>query len=333
MISIAVIGCGRWGQNLIRVFGDLQDAHLIACCNKSNDEGLRQLKVRYPNIETTHKVPDVLASPRVDAIVIATPDQTHFEFAKQALDAGKHVFVEKPLALSLGQAKELVDLADSRSRVLMTGHILQYHPAIRWIKERLVTEFTSPVSVLSRRVEFGIARGGGDLLWSSAIHDVSVIQYLLQDEPEGICGAGASLNNEGAYDVLFINLLFRGGVVGHIYAGFAGPHRERRLVLHTMREIIVLDGLTGSLELFTRQARLANAEAGMREYNKQFDKGRRLEIPNAPEPLKLECQHFLDCIKTNQTPLSGGEDALAVIRTLDRIERALQRNQYGSRAV
>lgn len=328
MISIAVIGCGRWGQNLIRVFNELQDAQLTACCNKSNDDRLHQLEARYPHIETTHNIYDILASTKVDAIVVATPDQAHFEIAKQALNSGKHVFVEKPLALSIIQAKELVDLAYARSRILMTGHILQYHPAIQWIKERLVSGVSRAISILSNRVEFVIGRAGVDLLWSSVIHDVSVIQYLMGAEPVEICSVGASIHNEGTLDLLFINLLFPKGTIGHIYNGFAGPYRERKLILHTMQEIVVFDGFTGSLELFERHALLANVDAGRREYNKQFDKGHRFEIPDAPEPLKVECQHFLDCIKTNQTPLSGGENALAVFRTLDRIERALHRSQH-----
>jgi predicted dehydrogenase len=255
--------------------------------------------------------------------VVATPDQNHFCIVREALEAGNHVFVEKPLALSLAQAEELVSLAEARDKILMTGHIMQYHWAVRWIKERIETGCIHPRSVLATRVEFGIARADTDLLWSSAIHDVSVIQYLLGKEPRKIDAAEASISDEGMRDILFITMTFDGGVIVHIYAGFAGPYRERKLIIHAMQEIVSFDGLSESLNLLTRKSSLDNVQSHKREYGRQFDGAHRMEIQETEEPLLVECQHFLDCIKTNKTPLSGGRNSLAVIRTLDRIERAL----------
>ncbi len=329
VIGVAIIGCGRWGQNLISVFSQLSCAQVVACCNQSNRARLNQLSGQYPHMETTQSLGAVWTNPKVDAIVVATPDHNHFEIARQGLEAGKHVFVEKPLASSLANAQELVTLAEARGKVLMTGHILQFHPAVQWIKRRMGTASMSPVSMLSTRVEFGIVRASADLLWSSAVHDVSIIQYLLESEPEEICAVEASINNKGLRDILFVNLLFPGHVVGHIYAAFAGPSRERRLVVHTMREIIVFDGLLGSLELLSRRAPDARVESGTREYDRQFDKARIVEIPPGQQPLMVECQHFLDCIRTGGTPLSGGQNALAVMRTLERIERALKGRPSG----
>lgn len=324
-IGIGVIGCGRWGQNLVRVFNQLSEARVIICCNKSDRDRLDNLKSAYPHIKTTQKVDDVLMSSDVDAIVVATPDQTHFDIGRQALEAGKHAFVEKPLALSLPQAEQLTSLATSKGRTLMTGHIMQYHPAVQWIRQRLVTGQATPVSILSTRVEFGIAKAHADILWSSAIHDVSMIQYLLGREPDEVFATEASLNDEKLADILFVDMTFSAGVAGHIYAGFAGPYRERRLTLHTNREIMVFDGLTGNLEIFARKASQLNAESGIREYTKQFEAGKRVELGDIQEPLMVECQHFLNCIKAKVVPLSGGENALAVMRMLDRIERALDR--------
>jgi len=324
-IGVGIIGCGRWGQNLIRVFNQLSEASVIICCNKSNHDRLDKLQSAYPHIETTQEVNDVLINSRVDAVAVATPDQTHFDIGRQALRAGKHVFIEKPLALSLLQAKDLIDLAESRGRILMTGHIMQYHPAIQWTRQRLAAGQANPVSILSTRVEFGIAKADADLLWSSVIHDVSMIQYILGSEPEQVYAVGASLNDDRLRDILFVNLIFPGGVVGHIYAGFAGPYRERRLILHANSEIVVFDGLTGSLKLFARRASKSGAESGIREYEKQFEAGRSIDLADMQEPLVVECRHFLECVKTNMIPLSGGENALAVMRTLGKIEKVLRK--------
>jgi predicted dehydrogenase len=181
---------------------------------------------------------------------------------------------------------------------------------------------TNIVSILSTRIEFGTAKVDSDLLWSTVVHDVSIVQYLLGNEPRKICAVGASLNEEKLKDIIFINLIFPSNVIGHISAGFAGPYRDRRLVLHTTQETIVFDGLNGNLELFTRKTSEANAAYGIREYEKQFGAGQKIEL-NKEEPLKVEGQHFIDCIKMNQAPQSGGENALAVMRTLDKIEKTL----------
>jgi UDP-2-acetamido-3-amino-2,3-dideoxy-glucuronate N-acetyltransferase len=323
MIDIAIIGCGRWGQNLIRVFSELPGAQVIACCNKSNHDQLSQLRARYPHLETTQSLRDLLTNPRVDAIVVATPDQTHFEIARQALQAGKHVFVEKPLALSLAHAEELMELAGVQGKMLMTGHILQYHPAIRWMKERIEGGVVGPVSIRSTRIDVGVARPDASLLWSSAIHDVAVIQYLLGEEPEQLTAVGTSLNGSGLCDILFVNLSFRGGGNGHITASFSGPLCARELVLQTTQEAIVFDGAAESLRLFPRQAVSADREPGRCGRQASVEQGIQPNIPDLQEPLKIECQHFLECIRSNRVPLSGGDRALAVMRTLDRIERSL----------
>ena len=320
-IAIAVIGCGRWGRNLVRTFHSLPGARVVACCNKENRERLAQMGAQYPNISTTQNVADILEDPKIDAIVVATPDETHFEIAKLGLTSGKHVFVEKPLALSLEETLELVGYAEAQDKILMAGHILVYHPAVQWIKERIAGGLMNPVSVLSTRVEFGIARADADLLWSSVVHDISVIQFVLGAEPKEMHAIGTSLALGGPHDTLFINLLFPGAVVGHVHAGFAGPYRERRLVVHATNHIAVLDGFTGTLDVFSRVR--PNVSASKREYDKEFDGGVRVELMRSKDPLTVECEHFLDCIRQKMVPLSGGEGAVAVARTLDRIAKQI----------
>lgn len=294
---------------------------MVVCCNKENRERLAQMGAQYPDVSTAQNISKVWKDPRVDAVVVATPDDTHFEIAKQGLASGKHVFVEKPLALSLEETLELVRFAEARGKILMAGHILVYHPAVQWIKERISGALIKPVSVLSTRVEFGIARADADLLWSSVVHDISVMQYVFGVEPKEIHAIGMSLATGDPHDTLFINLLFPGGVVGHVHAGFAGPYRERRLVMHASNHIVVFDGLTGTLDVFSRAR--PNVPTGKREYDKQFDGGVRVELMQSKDPLTVECEHFLDCIRRSTVPLSGGEGALGVARTLDRIAKQL----------
>jgi len=323
-IGIGIIGCGRWGQNLIRAFNGLLDARVVIYSNKSNKGRLEELKTIFPLIKSTQNITDVMENPDVDAVVVSTPDATHFDIAKRALKAGKHLFVEKPIALSFDQAKELVASAKSQNKILMAGHIMQYHPAIQWIKERLATGQANPISILSSRIDFGIAAADANLLWSSVIHDVSMIQYLLGSEPKELCVAGSSFNAQKLNDILYINMVFPLNVVGHIHAGFAGPYRERRLILHTTEEIIVFDGVSGHLDLFSRKVSRPGNGYGIREYEKQFGGAKRVELPDLREPLAVECQHFLDCINTNTTPISGGENVLAVMRTITRLDKALK---------
>ncbi len=326
MINVAVVGCGRWGRNLVRVFASLEGARLAACCNSRDAGRLDELRSLYPGVETTQDFARVLDDPGVDAVVLATPDPTHFEMGRRALVSGKHLFVEKPMALSLAEAEELVELAEARGRVLMTGYVMLYHPAVRWLKGEIEAGSITPRSVLSTRVDFGVGRADADLLWSSAIHDVSIVQHLLDAEPEEVHAVGSSLGG-GAADTLFANLAFPGGAVAHVWAGFAGPARERRLVLHSEQAVVSFDGVTGGLKVFRRAG---GGAAGGRDYDRQFaeDAG---AAPAPGEPLGLECRDFIDAITNNGSALAGGRKALAVIRTLDRLERALQRGPAGSR--
>jgi predicted dehydrogenase len=302
---------------------------VLACCNKENRERLAQMGTQYPDVTTTQNIAEVWEDHKVDAVVVATPDETHFEIARQGLASGKHVFVEKPLSLSLEETTELVRFAEAQGKTLMAGHILVYHPAVQWIKERISGTLIKPVSVLSTRIEFGVARAGADLLWSSVVHDISVMQYVFGVEPKEIHAIGTSLTPGGLHDTLFINLLFPGGVVGHIHAGCAGPYRERRLVMHASNHIVVVDGVTGALDVFSR-ARLG-VSAGEREYDKRFDDGVRVELMRSKDPLTVECEHFLECIRRRTVPLSGGEGALGVARTLDRITKQLAFSTAGTR--
>jgi len=320
-VGIAIIGCGRWGGNLARTFHSLPEARVLVCCNKENRDRLVQMRTQYPGVSTTQDVSEIWEDGRVDAVVVATPDKTHFEIAKQGLASGKHVFVEKPLALSLEETLELVQLAEAQGKILMAGHILVYHPAVQWMRERITAGVINPVSVLSTRMEFGIARADADLLWSSAVHDISVMQFVFGVEPKEIHAIGASLATGGPHDMLFINLLFPGGVVGHIHAGFAGPYRERRLVMHASNHIAVVDGLTGKLEVFSRSR--PNISTGEREYGKEFDGGVQVELMRSKDALTVECEHFLDCIRRRTVPLSGGERVVGVARTLDRIAKQI----------
>lgn len=324
-IRVAVVGCGRWGRNHVRIFNGLSGSEMAFCCDR-NRKRLGEIKSSYPHLKLTGDLKEVLSDAEIDAVVVATaPDNTHFVIGKKVLEANKHLFVEKPLALSLKQAEVLVQLARTKGKVLMTGHTYQYHPAIQKIKKLIQSGKTRPVSILSTRIELGLPpnRADADLLWSSAVHDVSIIQELLEAEPKKIAALQGSLGSKKLGDVLFVNLLFPSDIIAHIQAGFAGPFKERKLIIHSPQKIIVFDGITESLEVFSAKRPKAKARVSLRGYGQKFEKTEQISFKKE-NPLKTECQHFLDCINKNKTPLSGGKNALKVMRTLERISKSLR---------
>jgi len=323
MIGIGVVGCGRWGQNLIRTFAGLSGAKLLACCGHRDEQKLAMVRARHPDVATTQDFNELLSNAEIDAVVIASPDETHFELASRALDAGKHVFVEKPIALDLTEAETLLQKAERGRKVLMTGYVMLYHPAVRWIKRQVDAGIMRPTAVMSTRVDFGIARDA-DLMWSSAIHDVAIIQHLLDQEPEEMQAVYASIGRPGVADMAFANFVFRDGAIGHIRVSFAGPSRERRLVLHAREAIVSFDGTTNAVELYKRNEESRGGEVPSRGYDKLFIREDAVPIEGA-EPLQLECQDFVESIASERIPVAGGRRALGVIRTLDRLKR--QANQ------
>ncbi|HZS25417.1 MAG TPA: Gfo/Idh/MocA family oxidoreductase [Gaiellaceae bacterium] len=317
---IAVAGLGYWGPNLARNFAEL--GVLGWLCDL--DEGLREsFGARYPGVRVTAAFEDVLADPAVEGVVIATPVPTHFSLAKQALEAGKHVLVEKPPAMRAAEIDELVALAAERDRVLMPGHLLLYHPAVRKLKELIdAGELGEVLCVYGNRQNLGIVRTNENALWSLGVHDLSVILYLLDEEPEEAVAHGRDFLTEGVEDVVFCYLRFPSGKIAHMHLSWLDPHKMRKMTVVGREKMVVFD----DMELERKVTVYEKAPWRRTDsYGEWLTRSGDIFIPKIPtdEPLRLECQEFLRLIAGEGDRRKVAEDGARVVRALDRLTASL----------
>jgi UDP-2-acetamido-3-amino-2,3-dideoxy-glucuronate N-acetyltransferase len=307
--KVAVVGCGYWGKNLVRNFSELQG--LAAICD-SDAARLKELQQTF-SVPTTQCFEEILARPEIDGVVIAAPAAQHFVLAKQALLAGKDVFVEKPLALRVEDGEELVHLAQRHSRILMVGHLLHYHPAIialrRMIREG---ELGRIEYISSSRLNLGRLRTEEDILWSFAPHDISAIVHLLEESPVSVAAQGASYLNHPISDVTLTILSFASGVKAHIFVSWLHPFKEQKLVVVGDRKMAVFDDTQTDTKLVLYPHRI--------DWIDRIPVARKMEGENVPlgqgEPLRTECLHFLECVRDRRTPNTDGQNGLRVLKIL-----------------
>ena len=318
--TVAVVGCGYWGKNLVRNFHDLNA--LAAVCDYDPDQGRR--------IADNFDVPlrafnDVLGDPDIAGVVIATPAVGHARLVKEAILRGKHVFVEKPLALALSDAAELCDLAAAHERILMVGHLLRYHPAFLRLREICSEGQLGRINyIYSNRLSFGKVRTEENALWSFAPHDISMILALVNDVPETVEAVGHSYLNKGVADVTTTHLTFASGQAAHVHVSWLHPFKEQRLVVVGDRGMAVFDDSRDWTDKLQTYAHMVNWRNGMPIPEKAAGE----PIPLEPaEPLKLECQHFLDCLATGATPWTDGQEGLRVLGVLDAAQKSLHERQ------
>jgi predicted dehydrogenase len=316
---IGVVGLGYWGPNLARNFAEL--GALTWLCEL--DEGLRRtFAARYPGARVTDSFDDLLASD-VQAVVIATPVPTHYELAKGALEAGKHVLVEKPPAMRPAEIDELVELAAERDRVLMPGHLLLYHPGVRKLKELIATgELGDVLCVYGNRQNLGIVRTNENALWSLGVHDLSVILYLLDEEPEECVAHGRDFLTEGVEDVVFCYLRFPSGKIAHMHLSWLDPHKMRRITVVGREKMVVFDDMELERKVTVyEKAPWKRADT----YGEWQTRSGDIYVPKiaTDEPLKLECQEFLRLLAGNGDRCKVAEDGARVVRALDGLTRSL----------
>lgn len=326
MVNIGVIGCGAWGANLVRNFYENPEANLLYCCD-SNPEILRNIAQKYPEVNTVSNLEKVLDNKDIQAVVIATPLATHFQIAKKALEAKKHVYIEKPIASRSQEARELIDTARRVKRYLMVGHLLKYHPAVVKLKELIRSKELGEVYyVYSQRVNLGKIRQHENALWSFAPHDISVILYLIEEEPETVNAIGESYLQKGIEDVVFVTLRFKNKKIAHIQLSWLDPHKIRKVTIVGSKKMAVFDDMetTEKIKIYDKGAILPGQFLSYAE-TITLRKG-DIYIPylKMEEPLKIECQHFLDCIQKNKKPLTDGEDGLRVVRILEAAQKSLK---------
>lgn len=315
--SVAVIGCGYWGKNLVRNFAELG---ALAMVSDQTDAGRALAAQIAPGIEVTAQIEDVLASP-VAGVVIATPAETHVALARQALLAGKHVFVEKPLALTYEQGAELVCLAHERGRLLMVGHVLEYHPAIVRLNELVTSGALGKVCyIYSNRLSLGKVRREENILWSFAPHDVAIILRLIGALPFQVVACGGTYLQPNIADMTVTHMLFDNGVRAHVHVSWLHPFKEQRLVVVGSQRMATFDDVEKKLILHDQRV-------DFRDDQPIPVKGPGEEVTYAStEPLRLECEAFLQAMRTGVPPLTDGESGLRVLQVLQAAQRSLVMN-------
>jgi predicted dehydrogenase len=318
--TVGLAGLGYWGPNLARNFGEL--AELRWLCDL-DPELQATFAPRYPRAQVTADFDDLVNDDGLDAVVIATPAVTHYELAKQALEAGKHVLVEKPPALNGSEAEELVAIAESQGRVLMPGHLLLYHPAVQTMKALVDSgELGEVLCVYSNRQNLGKIRADENALWSLGVHDLSVILHLLEEEPSEMWAHGNSFLTPGVEDIVFCYLRFPSGKIAHMHLSWLDPHKMRKLTVVGKEKMVVFD----DMEL---ERKITIYEKGpwqpTHTYGEWQTRTGDISSPKIPsdEPLRLECRHFLDLIAGEGDPARAAQDGLAVVRVLEQLQASL----------
>src|SRR5262245_18780167 len=315
--KVAVVGVGYWGKNLVRNFYEL--GALGALCD-SNAELEEDYKKKYKDVKFCRYYQQVLADPNIQAVALATPAVTHYELAKAALEAGKDVLVEKPLAIEVKHGEELVKLAEAKGRILMVGHILRYHPAILKLQQLIQDGALGRIHYLySNRLNIGKIRTEENILWSFAPHDISVMLSLLNEEPSRVSCQGGAYLNGNVCDVTLSHFDFPSGAQAHIFVSWLHPVKEQRLVVVGSEKMAVFDDTAeDKLVLYPHRVEWKNRiPTAVKAQGEIVD-------PESYEPLRAECQHFLDSVASRTAPVSDGEEGLRVLRVLDACQRALQ---------
>lgn len=315
---VAVVGCGAWGKNLVRNFAHL--GALAAVCDADAATAQAQAKA-FPGARAFTRFEDVLAAKEVQAVVLATPAALHHPQAKAALLAGKDVFVEKPLALSYAQGRELVELAERQGAVLMVGHILEYHPAVVLLRDLVQRgELGQLLYIYSNRLNLGKVRSEENILWSFAPHDISVMTSLVGAEPVSVAASGGTYLQTGIADVTVSTLEFPGNVRGHLFVSWLHPSKEQKLVVVGDRKMAVFDDTAreGKLKLYDKGIERRSGHLVPRQTSETtlfFEE---------TEPLRLECEHFLACVRDRARPRTDGANGLRVLRVLEASQRSLE---------
>ena len=322
MIKLSVIGAGYWGPNLIRNFYELGVLNVI--CDK-DEEKLAKISGKYPAVPSTTDVDDAIQ--KSDAVVIATGASSHYELAKKALLAGKSVFVEKPFTLHTQEGEELLNLSREKSIILMVGHLLLYHPGLNKIRDYVVKGTLGEIYyIYSQRLNLGKIKRDENALWSFGPHDISVVLYLLNKMPTKVTATASSYLQPGVPDVVFLTLHFSDKVLANIHLSWLDPHKIRKITIVGDKKMVVFDDMQP-----TEKIRLYDKGVDYKPSFKAYGEDLVIRIGDiiipdisSKEPLKLECQHFLECVEKHITPLSDGANGVQVVRVLEAAQKSLE---------
>lgn len=325
-IKTAVIGCGYWGPNLIRNFRSLSNCKLVSVCDKSKDR-LKYILNLNPDVKTTSDSNHVLNNPDVDAIAIATPVNTHYKLGKKSLLAGKHTFIEKPMASNTDECRELVALAHELNLTLMVGHTFIYSTPVKRIKKIIDSgDIGELLYINSQRLNLGLFQKDINVAWDLAPHDISIILYIMGKAPYAVNCQGKAHVNEGIEDVTNISLSFLNGGFATIQSSWLDPNKVRRMTFVGSRRMILYDDNEPleKIRIYDKRVELPPHYDTFAEFHYAYHYGDMYSpYLNQVEPLKTLCQHFIDCIKTGETPMTSGIEGLQVVQILEAANHSL----------
>lgn len=323
MIRIGVVGLGYWGPNLARNFAAIPDCEVSWLCDASV-EARAKVAQTLPGARLAGDIEELLGDGELDAVVLATPVPTHAALATRVLEAGKHCFVEKPLATTVADAQLAVDAAARSGRALMVGHLLEYHPAVARLKELVDGgELGELFYLYGNRVNLGKLRADENALWSLGAHDVSVVLHLIGEDPVECTAHGRSYVRAGVEDVVFCYLRFPSGVVAHLHLSWLDPHKERRLTVVGARRMATFDDMRLEGKLTVWDKGFDEDARSWGEYVARSGESFSPRIGNV-EPLRVECEHFVECVRDGGVPRSDGVSGLRVVRVLEGLQRSLE---------
>lgn len=331
VIGIALVGAGHWGPNLLRNFTDHPSTEVRWVVDRDAAR-LAEVAKRYPGVRVAARVDEALADPAVDAVVIATPTGTHYSLARQVLESGRHVLVEKPITAEVAQGEHLCELADDRGLVLMVGHVFVYNPGVERVKEYIDRGDLGRVYYVSmQRTNLGPIRTDVNAGWDLASHDISIANHWFDSEPLCATATGGTWINDGIEDAVFATLRYPNDVLVHLHASWLNPRKARDITVVGERRMLVLDdmNLTEPLRVYDKgvtddrtTTEFADTFASFRASIREGD----ITIPRVAlgEPLKVECDHFVECVLTGGVPRTSGRRGLAVVRALEALQKSLR---------
>ena len=333
MTTVALVGYGYWGPNLLRNYMELPQARVKWVCDQRL-EALERAAARYPSVRATRDFEDVLADSDVEAVLIATPISTHHRLAKAALAAGKHVFVEKPIAASAAQAAELAELADAADLTLMVGHTFVYSPPVRKVKQIIDSGDLGEIRfITSQRVNLGLHQKDVSVIWDLATHDLSILDYWLgnghdapRDEIASVSVTGRACVRKEIPDVAFVNLRFRSGVVALVHVSWLSPVKLRRTVIVGSKKMVLYEDTNpqDKVRLYDHGVDFVEPST-FEEFELSYHTGDIIAPRlDTTEPLRVEAEHFLECVESGSRPLSDGAAGLRVVRVLEAAEQSLK---------
>ena len=326
-MGIAVIGCGYWGMNYVRIFNELVEARVVAVCEQS-PERLKEVARRFPNVYLTTQLDDVISQPDVHAVVVCTEATSHFNVTRRLLLAGKHALVEKPLTTTSAYAKKLIEIADAHSATLMVGHTFIFNAGVRKVKEYVKQDSGRVYYLYARRTNLGPIRRDVNALWDLAPHDIAIFNYLLDRTPVWVSAIGGRVLGNSRDDVGFISLGYPGNILAHVHVSWADPDKAREVVVVKSDRRIVFDDLnaTEQVRVFEKGvSRVDEEPLNYGEFRFQIRDGDIISPRIEPaEPLKNQCRHFLECVRTGKRPVSGGVEGRDVVRVLEAINRSIE---------